>query len=293
MEDRRVKANRAQADLFELLVCSHICDICDINFDYLSDLKFLEKKILLVPNGDNRLKLQKNNFIKLKPTIDKIIKLEIFNKGKIIGVIWTGRSLSDNSTSDIDVKHENDKVTKLSVKSIEKSGTGTLKNIGAGKVNKLLGVDFKKEYDEMWLNLRTYLKDFKSSQREIKKRVQESSELLKWATENGKKYQLMLNKKYFKAFNNLSLEEKLNFINFITDYDDKDLYVFIVNSSGGFAYKPIDKKIEFVKEIEADDNKKTDVGYTIFINKKPAYRIQTNNTNGIGISAFCQRVFLI
>lgn len=293
MEDRRVKANRAQADLFELLVCRYICNICDINFDYLDDLKFLEKKILLVPNGNNRLKLQENNFIKLKPTIDKIVKLEIANKGKIVGVAWTGRSLSDNSTSDINVKHENDKVTKLSVKSIEKSGTGTLKNIGAGKVNKLLSVDFEKEYNEMWLNLRNYLKDFKSSQREIKKRVQESSELLRWATENGKKYQLMLNKKYFKAFNNLSLEKKLNFINFITDYNDKDLYVFIVNSSGGFAYKPIDKKIEFVKEIEADDNKKTDVGYTIFINKKPAYRIQTNNTNGIGISAFCQRVFLI
>jgi hypothetical protein len=42
MEDRRVKANRAQADLFELFVCRHICDICDVNFDYLGDLKFLE-----------------------------------------------------------------------------------------------------------------------------------------------------------------------------------------------------------------------------------------------------------
>ena len=80
-------------------------------------------------------------------------------------------------------------------------------------------------------------------------------------------------------------------MNFITDCKDKDLYVVIVNSLGVSIYKPVDRQSALTDDISA--KKKSDTGYSIFINGLPTYRVQTNNTNGIGISAFCQRIFII
>ena len=139
----------------------------------------------------------------------------------------------------------------------------------------------------MWEELRNYLNDFTSSQDQIKKKVQRNQKLLKWATENGKKYQIVLNELCCKNFNSLSLNQKIDFLNFITDCNDDDLYVIIVNSIDVIIYKPVEKNLKLIKNIEVRKDKMTDVGYTIFVDNKPTYRVQTNNTNGIGISAFC------
>ena len=87
----------------------------------------------------------------------------------------------------------------------------------------------------------------------------------------------------------MSKEKKLDFFNFILDTKDKDLYVVIANSKGVIIYKPSDKKLKSISKIEA--MKGSSVGYVIYTNNVPTYRVQTNATNGIGISAFCQRVF--
>ena len=76
-------------------------------------------------------------------------------------------------------------------------------------------------------------------------------------------------------------------MNFITDCNDDDLYVIIVNSIDVIIYKPVEKNLKLIKNIEVRKDKMTNVGYTIFVDNKPTYRVQTNNTNGIGISAFC------
>ena len=76
-------------------------------------------------------------------------------------------------------------------------------------------------------------------------------------------------------------------MNFITDCNDDNLYVIIVNSIDVIIYKPVEKNLKLIKNIEVRKDKMTDVGYTIFVDNKSTYRVQTNNTNGIGISAFC------
>jgi len=191
------------------------------------------------------------------------------------------------TTSDVDAEHISRKKTRFSIKSIAKTGTGTLKNLGARQIKKYLGIDFSNNYKQMWEKLRKYLSDRTSPQDQIKKRVQKNQKLLKWAKENGRKYQIILNELCFKSFNSLSLSQKINFLNFITDCDDDDLYVIIVNSTDVIIYKPIEKNLKLIKNIEARKDKMTDAGYTIFVDEKPTYRVQTNNTNGIGISAFC------
>jgi succinate dehydrogenase flavin-adding protein (antitoxin of CptAB toxin-antitoxin module) len=289
MIDRKVKSNRAQADYFELLVCQYICSKYNIRFTYSKNLAELSNLILDLPNGKERLELQKNNLLKLTSKLDEILNYEVSNKGEIIDVIWVGRKLIIKTVSDVNVEHVTHKLTKFSIKSIFKTGLGTIKNIGMRSIKKFFNIDFKQRYEEMWNNLRSYLNEPKLSRREIKNMVIKDNKLLKWAFENGQKYQMELNNLCFKAFNNLSQEKKVNFLNFVLDANDPDLYVIIVNAKGVLIYKPFEKRVEFKQIIEARDN--TGVGYTIYIDDIPAYRVQTNATNGIGISPFCQRVF--
>ncbi|OGY62980.1 MAG: hypothetical protein A2745_02705 [Candidatus Harrisonbacteria bacterium RIFCSPHIGHO2_01_FULL_44_13] len=293
MKNRKVKSNRAQADYFELLVCQYICHLYNVTFSYSKDLAKLSNKILILPDGKARLKLQNNNFIKIQPKIKEILDYEIGQKGKVVRVIWVGRNLLIETTSDVDAEHINKQRTRFSIKSIANTGTGTLKNLGARQIKNFLGVDFSKQYEEMWLKLRNYLNDLGAPQEKLKKKVQRNQKLLKWATENGRKYQIELNELCFNAFNSLSTKKKIDFLNFITDCNDDNLYVIIVNSVDVIIYKPIEKKLKIIKSIEAKKDKLTDVGYAIYIDGKPTYRVQTNNTNGIGISAYCQRIFWI
>ena len=275
------------------MVCRYICNLYDIVFPYDKNLAELSAKILLVPDGAARLKLQNDNFVKIQSKIRKILDYEIEQKGKVKTVTWVGRNLLSEITSDVDVRHAGGQKTGFSIKSIASTGTGTLKNLGARQIKKYLGVDFSNEYKQMWEELRKYLKDFNSAQEQIKRKVQRNQKLLNWAAENGKKYQVALNEKCLRGFNSLPLINKIEFLNFITDCDSSDLYVVIVNSANVIIYKPVEKNLDLIKNIEIKKDKITDVGYTIFVDDKPTYRVQTNNTNGIGISAFCQRIFWI
>lgn len=293
ISDRRVKANRAQADYFELLVCQHICHLYNITFSYSEDLVELSNKVLGVPDGATRLRLQNDNFIKIQSKIKEILDNEIVQKGRVVGVVWVGRNLLIETTSDVDAEHINRQKTRFSIKSIANTGTGTLKNIGARQIKKYLGIDFSDNYEKMWKELRVFVNDFTSSKSQIKELAHINPRILKWATENGKKYQELLNELCLNGFNSLSLDKKIGFLNFITDSNDENLYVIIVNSLEVIVYKPIDRNLNLIKKIEAKSKGVTDVGYIVFVNDKPIYRVQTNNTNGIGISAFCQRIFWI
>lgn len=119
----------------------------------------------------------------------------------------------------------------------------------------------------------------------------ENKNFLEFANGNGKNYQKKLNKIIFDKFNNSSDDKKLKFISFISDSEDEDLYVVVVNGKGVNIYKPIDK-FNFNKNTKIYAGNLTDVGYEIFINEISIFRVQTNFTNGIGISAMCQRFFV-
>lgn len=291
--NRKAKSNRAQADYFELLTCHYICHLYDIRFSYSKDLALLSNKVLRLPDGSERMKLQNSNFLKLEPELKKILEFETKRKGRIIEVLWIGRKLAIKTTSDVDAEHITKKLTRFSIKSIKGDGKGTAKNLGMCSLKKYLKIDFSQEYKLMWQKLREYTQESDIPKTELKKKVNKRKKLLKWAKENGRNYQVKLNELCYKSFNNLLRKEKVEFLNFILDANDKDLYVIIVNDGGVVIYKPMEDKLGIVDKIEAKKNTNSDVGYSIFINNVPTYRIQTNNTNGIGISQFCQRVFKI
>jgi hypothetical protein len=296
IKKNKEKSNRAQADYFELLVCQYICHLYNITFSYSDNMAKLSNEVLAKPNGRERLMLQNNNFIKIQPEIKKILDDEISKKGKVTDVVWTGRNfIIEQSTSDVDAEHINKKKTRFSIKSIAQSGTGTLKNIGLKKLEQWFAFGFKKQQDEMWKKLQNHI--FKVTGKntdkrgELKKIARKNKILLKWSQDNGRKYQALLNKICFESFNDLSIKNRRGFLNFITDCFDEDLYVIIVNNLGVVIYKPTEKQVIIKDKIIA--KKISDVGYMICVNKIPTYRVQTNNTNGIGVSAFCQRIFLV
>lgn len=291
--DRGTKSNRAQSDYFELLVTQYICHVSGVTFSYSNDLSEIVEAVLDKEGGKSKLAAQNKRFQTIKPYIDKILEEEVKAKGKVINVIWIGRKLIKMTTSDVDAKHITLKLTRFSVKSIEGIGTGTLKNIGMRTLKSRLGVDFKKEYEEMWSRFRKHLSIGALSKAALKDKANRDAKLLKWVEANGRVYQKQLNGLCLRAFNNLTLEEKTDFINFLTDCHDEDLYVIIANEKGVIVYRPKDKREKTIRSIKAEAYEDEAVGYFIMINGVPAYRVQTNNTNGLGRSPFCQRVFLV
>ncbi len=291
MKDRKEKSNRAQADYFELLVAHYICHLYNIRFSHSKEIATLSNQILSLPDGTNRLKLQNDNLLKLTPKLKKILLFEVSKKGKIIEVIWQGRKLAIKTTSDVDAEHITHKFTRFSIKSISESGLGTIKNLGMRSLKIYLGVNFQDEYKKMWEELSAFARKPGLPKRKLKLKVLKNKKIFNFASKNGKRYQIKLNQLCLKSFNKLSKENKVKFLNFILDAKDKDLYVIIANSNGVITYKPLDKEVKLISSITAKSN--SGVGYTIYIDNIPTYRIQTNATNGIGISPFCQRVFFI
>ena len=291
MKDRKAKSNRAQADYFELLVAQYICHLYNIRFSHSKEIAMLSNQILSLPNGANRLKLQNDNLLKLAPKLKKILLFEVSKKGKIIEVIWQGRKLTIKTTSDVDAEHITHKFTRFSIKSISESGLGTIKNLGMRSLKIYLGINFQDEYKKMWKKLSAFARKPELSKRKLKLKVLKNKKLFNFASKNGKKYQIKLNQLCLRSFNKLSKENKVKFLNFILDANDKNLYVIIANSNGVITYKPLEKEVKLISSITAKSN--SGVGYTIHIDNIPTYRIQTNATNGIGISPFCQRVFFV
>lgn len=292
MSERLNKSNRAPADYFEVLVCQYIANKYKVPFRYAKELAELSNKTLDLPDGERKLRLQNSNVLKITGDLKKIIESEVVKKGKVIAVTWIGRNLVIESTADINTEHASKKLTRFSVKSIAKSGLGTIKNLGMRKILKYLHIDFRPQYQIMWQELRDFTGESDISRRKLKEMVLASDSWLRWATNNGTKYQKRLNALCLRAFNKLPSKEKIDLVNFVLDASDKDLYVIIANSDGAIVYQPRDEKLG-IKPTMLAKGGESNVGYTIFINGVATYRVQTNNTNGRGISAFCQRFFFV
>ena len=286
------KSNRLKADYFELLVCQDICSQYSVTFSYSKNIAEISNALLLSQNGKEKMIKQNNNLLKIKKDIKIILDKEIKSKGKIINVRWLGRDfVIENTTSDVDAKHLTERLTRFSVKSIDKGGNGTLKNLGMRSLKKYFNIDFKVETEEMYNKLRQKYLINNLKRIEIKKYCEQDDSRLKFANQNGKTYQNQLNKIISSSFNKSSQIIKLDFLKYITDNIDNDLYVIIANDNGVNVYKPKNKFVFknddkiIAKDIGND-------GYNIYINNKKYFGVQTCATNKIGISAWCQRIFI-
>lgn len=293
------KSNRSASDFFELLLTEYICSEYWLTFSYVADLSEVIAKLESLSNGQQRIFLQNNNFLKIKPKVKEIIDSEITSKWDVIKVIWTWRDLTIKTTSDVDAKHTSEKLTRFSVKSISWDWLWTLKNVWMRGFKKLYWFDPKPDYEEMWIKLKRYLISQwinvnNKSKTDIKNICNANPKLLERANNNSRPYQRKFNELACNWFNALSNEKKKEYISYISDSNDPDLYVIIVNESQyePIIYKPINeyqRKEDNVIEWRLN----SDAEFLIYVDNMPLYRVSTNCTNWLWISAFCQRIFII
>lgn len=290
------KSNRDGGDYFELRVCEEIARSGRFVFPDKLILDELRARLAAKPDGASRLATQERNLSQALPKIFLTLERETRIKGSTTGVSWVGRNHGGGKTvEDVVVFHFSGKTTRFSLKSIEKNGAGTIKNLGMRALRSQLGIDFTKEYEEMWQNLLGsgyFPGTTPTTQRAVKvflNTFPESHPIRIFTRENGQKYQERLNTRVVEAFNRLSPEDRVQIVNSVTHAAGEEVYVVVSNGGGVAVSKTSGGKVTDADRIVAI--KDTVVGFKILINGRPYLRAQTSCTNGIGMSAFCVRFF--
>ncbi len=302
VEDSKRKSSRSKADLFEVLVAIGLSDVYKLKKDKLEKIKQeLESIISNFPNSEKRTEEQYKRVSILMPAlIEKLNSNVIPTHGKIKTINWIGRRWQEEETiSDLDLTFESGFVIGVSLKST-RQGLGTQKNFGYEKLKQFLGLNIDKELKEMWANIR---QDFSKAGGELAKISTKSQDEIKNAKycfpaiqKIGKRYgtsvQELAVDKSVKLFNALPKKKKLVFLEEIFDIKStKPLLSVLVEKDTPWLYW--NETMRGLIEGELVAEKIKNKSYHILAEKTPLVRLQASFTNGIGLSAFCERVFLL
>jgi len=303
IEDSKRKSSRSKADLFEVLVAIGLGRHYNLDIRSLEKEKDrLEDKIYEFKNGDRRTEEQYRRARILIPLLVKKLDKEIVSMyGKPSVVRWIGRRWqTENTLADIELIFKPKKASVgISLKST-RQGQGTQKNLGYKTLNKLLGLNLTSELDEMWSKIREDLKKRGSELSEISQRSQRDIKDAKYKypviQEIGKRYGLPVQKlaveRSVMLFNKLSEKNRLKFLEEIFGIGSTNplLNVLVTGETVKLHWDEISRDLA-KGNIFAE--KLGDKSYHIIVDGKPIVRLQASFTNGIGLSAFCERAFII
>lgn len=302
IEDSKRKSSRSKADLFEVLVAIELSRYYGLNAESLEKEKNkLEHEISKFSNGSRRTEEQYKRAMILVPSlIEKLNKEVVSTYGKPFEIKWIGRRWQEEETlSDIELVFKSGNSIGISLKST-RQGRGTQKNIGYDKLNQLLGIDIDRELNEMWSKIR---KDIDKKGGELSKIAQKSQKEIKDAKykypavqEIGKKHGFPIQKsavdQSIVLFNKLPRKLKLIFLEEIFGVEStKQLLNALVEGEVPKLYW--NETAQNLIEGDLLAKKLKDKSYCITANGKPIVRLQASFTNGIGLSAFCERAFLV
>lgn len=287
------KSNRSSGDYSELKTIEGLCSKYNLPFIYNKDLEGVIKKIKSLEIGEEKLSKEDKNLSLLIQGCCSIIDQHLGES--ITEIEWLGRC--KNGTEDILVKGAN-KHLLFSLKSIAKTGSGTLKNLGASTLEQI-GVDISSFTEQM---KSAVIKEAsvkfgalgiseKSKLSEIKDLSRTHEDLKILAEKISAPYIESINKEVLNKLLSLSQEKLHSFINtHILDYKEDPLWVVVANEQGlsvwnqnkDYGIKPQDV-ISF-----GDSSSK---GFKIQKNEESFIRINTCCTNGKGLSSPCLRIF--
>lgn len=292
-EERKKKSNRSFWDAFELLLIKSICiNKSGLSFRYQQDLDEVIKKAKESDMYKERMKQQKDNIKACLDTFLSFIKDKELLHEDLVNILWTWREKLDDSTADINLVFKDEYVLWISLKSTASSSSSwTMKNIWMNKIKEYYNVDIQSLYTKMIeeVSEKTW---FTKEDGNLKEYVIVSSDRIIEAKEIGNNYLKQINEEAIKSFNGFSLEEKIDFISLISHSNNDNLYVLSVQNGDVHLFKS-EKILEedTIKDISISSN--TDTGFSISVNWKTMFRIQTSCTNWVWISAFCQRCFMV
>lgn len=296
----RKKSNRSKADFFELLLVKELNQyykLSSLNLE--NEIKELTDKIMAFNDGLIRIEEQKTRVKFLLPFLVKEINKLIPSYRKPTKISWIGRKWQTNkSLSDIDIVFLSGKNIGISTKST-RIGKGTQKNIGLKELKKYLHLNIDQELIEMKNKMISKIARQNKELKEIAKKgmsfIKKNKYKFPIIQKIGKEYGIPLQqlavKESVKLFNKLIPNKKKEFINFILGFSEKEL---LLNAfvSGKQIYIYWNRSLSNLVSDNLKAVNEGNRGYHIASNGKKIIRIQVNFTNGIGISAFCERAFL-
>ena len=227
--------------------------------------------------------------------ISKLRKIEENRSVKVADIKWVGGTGRGKSVSDVNIIFSDEYLLPLSLKA---NGENTDRNLGAKKFKDICGIDLKPFKDKLFKSAkRIYSKEFpetdiktlgglKKSIRAGKTNIKVEKKLMK----NGYKQLREVSRVLLSELNQLSLEKKIDFAKFISGINnDSNLETLVMKEEGSY----FKTKINFdnVTDISFGGLNADSTTILVYINRKAAYRINLNNTNGVGISNFAFRVF--
>lgn len=293
------KSSRSKADLFEVLIADYLAKAFKIKKDFKKEINNLTNLLKKFENGQLRTEEEQ---IRAKQTAIELIKfLKRENVNNVKDVEWVGRQYQTQKTlSDVDLILTNSDVIGVSLKST-RIGLGTQKNLGYRALREHLSLNIDKEIEKMWEKIRLNLgkksgklKLLANAARGIIKNKKRKYPVIE---KIGKKYghpvQVKSVKQSIKNFNNLGQEEKSAFVKLIfgLEEDKRRLLNTVTQKNKTSIYwNEVYNSIISGKGLLA--RKLKNVSYGIYSNNKLILRLQASFTNGIGISAYCQRAFL-
>lgn len=303
LQDSKKKSSRFKADLFEVLLAIGLCKYYGLNTDLLEKERVsLDVELSKYLNGNKRSDEQRlRRDILLPMLILEIDKNLVPKFGKPFDIQWVGREWQvRKSISDIDIKFKSNITTGIALKST-RTGMGTQKNLGTESLKRFLDFNLTMEIKNMWQMIRA---DLVKREEILKKLSKESKTVMRKnkyrypiIQEIGKKYGGSVQRKgvekSVKCFNKLSKNRKLNFIEYILGIGESK---FLLNARVTGTTPHLYWNESFNKLLRgklAAKMEKDGKGYHITVDEEPILRIQANFTNGIGLSPFCERVFLV
>lgn len=302
IEDSKRKSSRSKADLFEVLIAIELTKYYGLGVDSLKREKNkLEHEISKFRNGDRRTEEQYKRAYVLTPCLIKKLDTEVMpTYGKPKEIRWIGRRWQEEETlSDIDIIFKSVDSIGISLKSTRR-GKGTQKNMGYLKLKQLLGININSELDEMWSTIRKDISEkggelskiAQRSRKEIKDAKYKYSVIQEIGNKNGLSIQKLAVNQSVALFNKLSRERKLIFLEeiFGTGSVKRLLNALVEDMIPKLYWNETSQ--DFLKGNLLAERLK-DKSYYISANGKPIVRVQASFTNGIGLSAFCERAFLI
>jgi len=294
------KSSRSKADYFESLVAEKLRLKFGLKTSFQPLINGIRDEIISkYRDGEQRIAEQENRAHKVFQPLTNFLKKEGITK--VRKVQWIGREHQTQHTlSDVDLILPDDKIVGISLKSVG-AGSGTLKNMGYRSVKKYIGLNIDNDLRSMWEIVRSKLE--KSPQPQVKRLSTASKSVIKNAKgsypiietigyECGHTVQVESVSKSIKLFNRLSTEDKREFISYIFGLRDprKLLNVVATGDEIDIYWNAVNEALLTADGLQARQIE--DISYGLYLGDKLIVRIQASFTNGIGISAYCQRAFL-
>lgn len=302
LKESKKKSSRAKADLFELLIAMDLSDVYGLKKGKLDKARQeLENIISKFPDGKKRIEEQYARAKILTPHLIKKLSSEIIPvHGKITVIDWIGRKWQEEETlSDLDLTFDSGFSMGISLKST-RQGSGTQKNLGYEKLKQLLGLNIDSELNKMWRNIRRELSHAGGEVAKISSRGQGEIKNAKYRypiiQSIGRKYGIPVQKlainNSVSLFNALPKKKQLAFLEEVFGIKSAKpvLNVLVEKDTPRLSWNEAMRSLIDGKLVA---EKIQDKSFRILADRKPIIRLQASFTNGIGLSAFCERAFLL